>query len=237
MARSQKHDRKPRELTKAGAKALAAAGALAAGTQAYATPVRFENPGNQWDWGLGPQGPSPGSPFLDRQFLDITLPADQQVGAAYPYASPGWAYSASYSSFRQEIYYDFTFNYVTSIYTYGGILINDSTLFAQALPAGTQIGGSGQSFYSLAFIAQDYYGFHSDIPEGVQTYLGATIKINYQTHYGWIGVVRNGFELDTFAWGYETDPGVPVGAGVPEPNTLALLALGFVAAGAARRRA
>lgn len=47
---------------------------------------------------------------------------------------------------------------------------------------------------------------------------------------------QNTVELDAFAWGYETDPDVPIAAGIPEPGTLAALALGAAAALAGRRR-
>jgi hypothetical protein len=52
-------------------------------------------------------------------------------------------------------------------------------------------------------------------------------------HYGWISVVRHGndflqLDFDAFAWGYETEPGVPIIAGIPAPGTLAALAFGAV---------
>jgi hypothetical protein len=55
-------------------------------------------------------------------------------------------------------------------------------------------------------------------------------------HYGWISVVRNGLDLDAFAWGYETEPGVPIIAGIPAPGTLAALAFGAVVTRRARKR-
>ena len=73
---------------------------------------------------------------------------------------------------------------------------------------------------------------------GQDVYLGARLKLPAQWHYGWIGVTRGGYyglELEAFAWGYETDPGVPIAAGIPEPGTLGMLALGFVGVGTATR--
>ena len=75
---------------------------------------------------------------------------------------------------------------------------------------------------------------NSIIDEGVETYLGVRFDLGNGLQHGWIGVVRTGITLDAFAWGYETEPGVPIAAGVPEPGTLSLLMI----AGAAllRRR-
>jgi hypothetical protein len=213
--------------------AFAVAITIASGTIAYADIQHFDNGGGEFDWGLGPQYTFD-EPYLDRQFLDITLGPTEQLGAVYPYGSPGWGYDQNYKTFRQQIYYDFANNYATSIYTNGGLLIDG--YFLQGVAGGTQIGGLGQDFY-VGFIAQRYYGdFFSLIPEGVRTYLGARIKVNYETHYGWIGVVRNGFELETFGWAYETLPDTPIAAGaVPSPGTLAALVFGAAALGGRRR--
>ena len=144
MRKTRKRRRKSAKLAKAGAVALAAACALATNTQSYADQVRFENPGNQWDWGLGPKRPSTGDPYLDRQFLDITLGPAEQLGAVTPYRSPGWAGgSALYSTFRQQIYYPPSRGYTTGMYSYGDIMRIAGTYFAEGVPAGTQIGGMG----------------------------------------------------------------------------------------------
>ncbi len=226
MSPRKQQSRQPHRLrlNKAGMKALATAGAIAAGTQAYAEPLRFENPGNQWDWELGPLYGS-GTP---EQYLDISTDADNQPGGPI-----------GFTSFKQAVYYGSIENpAATALYSYGQILTTPGYFgqFAVAVDAGTPIGDSGQNFFGLPFIAFQYYGTpYTYIPEGVQTYLGARIQVDSEWHYGWIGVVRNGYELDTFAWGYESEPGTPVPAGVPEPGSaLALLALGFCAA--SRRR-
>ena len=51
------------------------------------------------------------------------------------------------------------------------------------------------------------------------SYIGVRITLDDGVHYGWI---RGG------SWGYETSAGVPIAAGVPEPSSIALLALGAV---------
>jgi hypothetical protein len=216
-----------------GGDVLAFAVTIASGTIAYADIQFFDNSAGDFDWGLGPSRPF-NDPYLDRQFLDITRGPLDQLGAVYPYDSPGWGYDQTYTTFRQEVYYDFPNNYATAVYTYGGLLVDG--YFIQSVGAGTQIGGMGQQFY-VGFIAQNYYGsFDSLIPEGVRTYLGAQIKMNYETHYGWIGVIRNGFELETFGWAFEDSPNTPIEAGaVPAPGTLAALVLGAGALAGRRR--
>jgi hypothetical protein len=78
----------------------------------------------------------------------------------------------------------------------------------------------------------------SDFPEGVAGYMAVRFSDIDGYHYGWIGVVRNfnSMDFDAFAWGYETDPGVGIVAGIPAPGTLAALAFGVAAVGRGRKR-
>lgn len=76
------------------------------------------------------------------------------------------------------------------------------------------------------------------IPEGVPSYIGVSFDLGSGLQYGWIGIVRTGAEVDAFAWGYETEPGVSIaaGAGIPEPGTISLLLIGAVGVLGRRRR-
>lgn len=212
--------RRYRSHRKAGAAALGAAAAIAAGTQAYAAPVRFENPPGpgHFEWASGQVGVPIG--------LDPTLPAIAQTGA-YGYAP----------QFHQVA---------------NDLPPNPASTFIGApdTAMGLEVGGASNSFLLGANSGQliprgvawlDYGNIYDAsvgaplLPAGLPTYLGIRFPLVDGLHYGWIGVVReNTWELDTFAWGYETTPGVPIAAGVPEPGTLALLAIGAV--GAVRRR-
>ena len=183
---------------------------LVANTQA--SPVRHDNlPGpGHYDWGDTVGGPN--------WELAIPLPAALQGG---PQGLSGSFYhtnidpsdvGASASDGRIHVGGDF------------GVFLVGLNL-GESIPAAYAWDASGFVLFE---------GFGSALPEGQQTYLGLSFDLGDGDRYGWIGVVRDGHQLDAFAWGYETEPGVAIAAGVPEPGTLALLAFG--AAGLAFRR-
>jgi len=200
---------------KRAAQALAAGVAIAGGTQAYAVPVAHVNPpgAEHFDWG--------GAVGEPNWLLDILAPANVQPPGA---TAPGVFLHT---------------NTVPSNVAGGGMddmLQLDATygIFAAGVDAGTII-PSGLPLGSQGYV--QFYGY-SDLPEGQQTYLGVRFDLGSGDQYGWIGVVRTGPDLDAFAWGYETDPGVPIEAGalVPEPGSLAMLAVGAAAMARRRRR-
>lgn len=189
--------------------------AIAAATPAYAVPVRFDNPpgAGHFDW-------TPPDPVTDVE-LDVRLPASSQPGLG---SSP--------SDFGQHV--DDTRGQVIgrqpgAELQLGGLydlfLVGVDEL--DLIPSGFAWDYTGYTYYS---------GFGSELPEGQHTYLGLRFDVGNGIQYGWIEVVRTGMELDAFAWGYETDPGVPVAAGAPEPGTLAMLAVGVGALAGRRRR-
>ncbi len=201
-----------------GAAALAAAAVIAAGTQAYASPVRFDNPAGagHFDWNAS----------AGHEALNILDDAASQpsgvlfdVGTFVRYSYPGYGETVEAGGPNRIL--GITISYYTRL---------------SGVDAGELIppGAPGASFGGAGFIDVTYPGYEGSLlSEGQQTYLGVRFDQGGGNQYGWIGVVRTGLELDAFAWGYETEVGVPVPAGAPEPGTLALLALG---AGAALRR-
>jgi hypothetical protein len=213
-----------------GAEALAAAAVIAAGTQAYGVPVRWDNDTN-FDWENGsyldirlpsfiqPDVPSAGSFQLEQVYQEMTY----TYGYPYYYPNPGWAW--------QKL-----------VGAEPGNQIADYWGYTQGFNSGEVIDGSldwvNPSTIVYDWIYYQHYVYYS-IPEGVQTYVGVRFNDFDGTHYGWIAVERTswyGLDLEVHAWGYETEAGVPVQAGaVPEPGTLALLAFGALA-GTRRRR-
>ncbi len=96
------------------------------------------------------------------------------------------------------------------------------TLFGEAVPANPQPAGFAWDFGGIIF----HPSFGTNFQDGEEVYIGVRFDPGDGFHNGWIGVEKIGLGFDTFAWGYETVPGVPIAAGVPEPGSLALLALG-----------
>ena len=217
--RKREHARRRRGVQK-GAAALAAGATIAAGTQAYAGPIRFENTAAfVWTAASG------------HDVLDVTLSSAVQPGVA---GTPS-AFVRTGDAYAQMVYRSTPGSRVqgTLLGGYG---------FLVGVNGGDAIPTAGTTPFGAAYIHTNYYyayyyaGVRTLLPEGQVTYLGVSFDPGDGVHYGWIGVVRTGQEVDAFAWGYETDPGVPIAAGVPEPGTLALLAFGAAGLAVTRRR-
>jgi hypothetical protein len=197
-----------------GGAALAAAAAIAAGTSAYADPIRYDNPAGEghFDWAQG-EG---------RFALDFTLEASQQSGDLFV---P--------TSLAHQVYPSLGFGAVDG-FNSGAELQFTSVYLLQGLDYGDAI-PSGGGWYGVGYTLSPYYG--SDLPEGLTRYFGVRFDVGSGWQYGWVGGIRTGLQFDALAWGYETQPGVPIAAGAPEPGSLALLAMGTVGAMSRRRRA
>jgi hypothetical protein len=210
----------PQSRSRTLVKSAILASVFAAGTgfgiqSASAGPVRFDNPAGvgHFDW-AAPSG-------SNDNWLDITLPASAQPGAG----------ASGLSSLKHEFNANSGFVVDEGASPLVNVAVNG--YFLVGLSAGTDISDS-LSWSSLGYTA--YTGYGSYLPEGTPTYLGVRFDLGGGNQFGWIGVVRDGFQLDAFAWGYETEVGVAIaaGAGIPAPGGLALIALG--ALGITRRR-
>ena len=221
MSKKQRHERKKTEVKRrrrrlfrhptshiphAGAAALAAAAAIAAGTQAYAAPVRFDNPAHgesgHFHW---VEAGFAEFPWAGHGGLEVTAPAASQPGSFYSLSTIDQDMLDAPRT-NLEMRYGFT--------PYGGGLQGNGWAVV-GLTSGTEIPTAGLSFKKRL---NGYYPGYAYTPEGVATYIGLRFGDQWcgyygSCQYGWIGVVRTGSELEAFAWGYETDVGVPVEAG------------------------
>jgi hypothetical protein len=188
-------------------------GAMALAVSAYAEPIRFDNPSgpDHFVWYGG-----------------VSVPIGLEV-----ISDPG-AQTGAYGGIAQFHQRDALpgNDYVAG--AAGGQVASGgySDLFAIGFDAGTLI-PTGGTWRSNAKIYHPTYG--SWLPEGVPTYLAIEfpLEVGGPMHYGWIGVEKfiapdGSHQLDAFAWGYETQPDTPILAGIPEPGSLALLAMGLV---------
>ena len=110
---------------------------------------------------------------------------------------------------------------------------------AVALDFGQMVDGGTQWGHEATHEATSSYGnmaFKTSLGDGGSflntsgKYLGVKFTIGAVTNYGWIHVVVDGSSEPTNAlikgYAYEDTPGGQIAAGVPEPGSLALLALG-----------
>ncbi len=214
-----------RERRRRAGKALAAAGAIAGGTQGYADPVRFDNlppadPG-YFDWTTPNEAQT-------RRWLDLTVDTDAQPA--------GVGGAASFGQTRADLSPQGEVATVSGDYGVQAAGHNDYVCVGVAGGETIPGGFTWRRWARVDF--GDPYG--AATPEGEATYLGVRFDRGDGWHYGWIGVVRTDTQFDAFAWGYETEPGVPIAAGaateipVPAASELGLFAmsLGLLAAGA-----
>jgi hypothetical protein len=114
---------------------------------------------------------------------------------------------------------------------YVGPFIN----YADALSFGTSI-GPASTFQTSAQVCLGsnyggtlYGGFAVEVPPGTNAYAGFQFTAADGIHYGWVFLNINAGIIDFTSAAYESTPGVAITAGaVPEPGTMAMLALGAV---------
>jgi hypothetical protein len=117
---------------------------------------------------------------------------------------------------------------------YAADLVDGS--FIGAEPDGGGMWNPGSSIMSACFNAGGIVCFGNFL--GGVEYLGVEFDIGGNTHYGWIEIEsRERFVfVRIHRWAYESEPGVPLQAGlIPEPSSVTLL-LASLALGAQRRR-
>lgn len=237
---------------------IAVAAAMASATASYAAPVRFEND-TFHRWSRDPIDltlPSAAQYRTGNLLRGTQIDLDFFRGSSNNYSDfwyydTGWALNFFYTEGGAE-----TLSYRSTRYGYG-------VTYVQELQRGDLIGNGTSDadwsnsarfgFTEVTYDIDDYVpgvgairsnpelSVHGPFaPDGTPRYMGVRLLIDGNTHYGWISVAHTtlspygGWEMNILAWGYETEAGVAIGAGVPAPGALGVLALG--AAGALRRK-
>ena len=213
---------------------LAGALAIAAGTQAYATPVIVSTPADltnvpggantSSNWDVNNDG------INDFTFLN-----------RFQNTAPG-----AYGVVWQLSMSPFTGSAATNgLVSYSGPFVR----YAFALGSGVSVDSSLSTFstqtqvvlgsrYSYGTVGVfNYGGFAANGPQGsvapgTNAYAGFRFTAADGTHFGWIFLSVNAGIIDFVSAGYETTPNTAIltGAGViPEPGTMAMLAMGAAA--------
>lgn len=205
---------------------LAGALAIASGTHAYASPVVVAPPPDSHN--------TPGGADV---FTDWDVNGDGTIDFEFENRYPN-----SGSQVNWQLDMD-PFATGAGVVGYVGPFVN----YANALSVGTSI-GSGSTFQTSSQVVLGsnyagtlYGGFAVQVPPGTNAYAGFEFQAADGLHYGWLYLNVNAGVIDFTGAAYESVPGMAITAGaVPEPGTMAMLALGAVGVlGAAikRRRA
>lgn len=210
-----------------------AAGALLAAASAHGAIVHFENPAGagHFDW----VAPPTGGESLGAG-LNIMMPAASQTGAR----------DGQDATFYQRNLYNAEIQVVGQPSQGGGS--RSEVAFTPEIPGpptipaltavyepGDVIGETGWWLWEQAPNIRDHT---TGLPfeAGVPGFLGVRFDLGDGWRYGYIGVLRTSdLEFEAFAWGYETEVGVPVRI-IPAPGAASLLGLCGLAAARRRRR-
>lgn len=208
---------------------LAGAALLAAGSQAYGNIVVVAPPADLPNLGEGTVNPGPDqfdpAPYdMDGNGVDDFGFNFRNIDDA---TSPTFQWQANFFGIQAP----------SGMVGYAGPFGFD---YADNLTAGTTIGpastfvgtGGAPGAEAQVFMGSEYfyapYGGFGSVNGTVRGFIGVKFNIGANTHYGWLEI-ETGESLGLVFYGaaYNDVPNAPIGAGeVPEPGSLALLALG-----------
>jgi len=175
--------------------------------------VFFENPPegdpDHFNWHVN----GPDDPETFEQWLDITKPSTDQLGTANG-NSIGQLFRDN-GGFGANV-------------TVGGASVArvPGFVLTRAFELDETIDGAATFDTTAAHVLNNGKEILSDFEEDLAAYIGVQTDSG---NFGWIEVVRDGFNFTTTGWAYETEPGVPINAGqVPVGGTAPILGLGLL---------
>ncbi len=188
--------------------ALAAAAAIAGATSAYAEQIRFDNPAHgdpgHFHW--------PGEFPENSNFLDLTKAASNN-----PTEEGSGRVRANILSWGSRVEHpgqDFPGTTGLLVDSLSGLRWLTAVAAGEVIPPEDALWTNDELSNAIS-----YHEGESTLPEGKAAYLGLRFDLGSGWQHAWIGVVRSGPVLETFAWGYETEPGVPIPAGAGSKPT------------------
>ena len=203
---------------KAALAGLGGAAILASGSQAYSAVISVTPPPDLADLGEGTVNPGPG----DFDHTDWDLDGDGTIDFGFNYRNV----DNPQFTWQSNIWTDGT----NGVVGYVGFFLD----YADNLTAGTVVDGSStfvgttdQVALGSEYLYTPYGGFGS-VDDIVRGFVGLRFQMADGVHYGFVEIeTGEGFGLTFHSAAYESEP--DVGITIPEPGSLAALALGAVA--------
>jgi hypothetical protein len=206
---------------------LVGAIAIAGGTSAYADVVSVAVP---------PDSTIPAGPGDSSTLIDWDVNGDSIVDFVFRNRYP----EAGGTGVQWQINMRNPAGSGNAILGYGGFpygsAFSSGTVIGSAAPTGTSWQTAAQVIMASDFDGVLYGGFANpsapgtgSVNPGTPSYAGFRFNVGANTFYGWIQFSASPGHIDFISAAYNTTPNAPVTAGVsvvPEPSTLAALAMG-----------
>lgn len=111
--------------------------------------------------------------------------------------------------------------------------LSNGTIINAASPFSTVTQVTLGSRYLSGGVPNYYGGFaaggpNGSVPPGTFAFAGFRFTAADGTHFGWLNLAVNAGVIDFVSAAFDSTPGMAIAAGVPEPSTMAMLALGAV---------
>ena len=215
---------------------LAGAVAIASGSQAYGTVVTVAVPTNLTTTAGTVTGPTAAWDVNGDGTTDFTFSIRYPNGTGV-----AWQDNMTGAAGNAVLGYG-----TASTYRYGSAF-SAGTIISATAPTGTAFSTALQTIMGSVYDGTPYGGFAftgapgtGSVAAGNLSYAGFKFTVGANTYFGWLQMSANAGAMNFVSAAYNNTPGASINAGqVPEPGTLAGLAMGAVALGGAawkRRR-